>query len=308
MSKAPTGAIVGGVIGGIALIALLAFLLWFFLRKRKQDQAAAQVLQQQADIATAAAFNNNNQVQEIAGTPKPHGGYAPPPVAPIYPEKQTTDSNTQEFYGPPGQQNQSAYTENAYAPGQQNQNAYTETSYGGSQSPPPTYSLPPKQQQQSPNSLVPSPPSNYNELEQRDDRPNSMRMPSPAPAPQGSYNELEQGDVNRPMRSQIPPPPSNYNELEQRDDRPMSMQVPSELAEGEDRRISTVSPLMRQELFADNRGRYAQVPQGPPPQELSASTGGINRRPVGGGSIGRQNAGFDMSGAPLGEEYTSELE
>jgi hypothetical protein len=307
MSKAPTGAIVGGVIGGMALIALVAFLLWFFLRKRKQDQAA-QILQQQADIATAAAFNNHNQVQEIAGTPKPQGPYAPPPVVPIYPEKQTADSNTQEFYGQPGQQNQSAYTENVYAPGQQNQNAYTEASYGGSQSPPPTYSLPPKQQQQSPNSLVPSPPSNYNELEQRDDRLNSMRMTSPAPALPGNYNELEQGDVNRPMRSQIPPPPRNYNELEQRDDRPMSMQIPSELAEGEDRRISTVSPLIRQELFADNRGRYAQVPQGPPPQELSTSTGGVNRRPVGGSRIGRQSAGFDMSGVPLGEEYTSELE
>jgi type II secretory pathway pseudopilin PulG len=285
MSKAPTGAIVGGVIGGIALIALLAFLIWFFLRKRKQDQTAAQILQQQADVATAAAFNNHNQVQEIAGTPKPHGAYGPPPVASIYPEKQTADSNTQEFHGPPGQQNQSTYTENVYAPGQQNQNAYRETSYGASQSPPPTYSLPPKQQQQSPISLVPSPPRNYNELEQRDDRPNSMRMPSPAPAP-----------------------PGNYNEFEQRDDRPMSTHVPSELAEGEDRRISTVSPLMRQELFADHRGRYARVPQGPPPQELSASTGGINRRPVGGSGIGRQSAGFDMSGAPLGEEYTSELE
>jgi hypothetical protein len=135
-----------------------------------------------------------------------------------------------------------------------------------------------------------------------------MRMPSPAPAPPGNYNELEQGDINRPMRNQVPPPPSNYSELEQRNNRPTSMQVPSELAEGEDRRTSTVSPLIRQELFADNRGRYAQVPQGPPPQELSASTGGINRRPVGGSGIGRQSAGFDMSGAPLGEDYANELE
>jgi hypothetical protein len=115
------------------------------------------------------------------------------------------------------------------------------------------------------------------------------------------------------MHIPIPPPPSNYNELEQRDNQPVSLQAPSppsnynELEQGEDRRTSTVSPLLRQELFADNRGRYAQVPQGLPPQEMSASTGGVNRRPVGGSA--RQSAGFDMSGAPMSEEYhTHELE
>ena len=132
---------------------------------------------------------------------------------------------------------------------------------------------------------VPIPPSNYNELEQGDNRPMRMQVPSPS-----NYNELEQRD-SRPMSTQVPSPPSNYNELEQ----------------GEGRRASTVSPLLRQELFADNRGRYAQIPQALPPQEMSASTGGINRRPVGGS--GRQSAGFDMSGAPMSEEYhTNELE
>lgn len=98
--KAPIGAIVGGVIGGIALIAIAGFLIWFCLRKRAQDKAKAQNQQQQADAATAAAFHNPNRISEMGGDPKPPTVF--PPGAGYgqgVPEKPIDNPTTQEMYG-----------------------------------------------------------------------------------------------------------------------------------------------------------------------------------------------------------------
>ena len=63
------------------------------------------------------------------------------------------------------------------------------------------------------------------------------------------------------------------------------------------------------ELGGENRGSW-KTPQGV--QEMNASTGGLNTRPVGVPRVGgreRGRSGFDMSGAPMSEEYQShELE
>jgi hypothetical protein len=48
----PTGPIVGGVIGGIALIAFISFLVSFCLQKQRQDKAIA--------IALLKTSNSNN--------------------------------------------------------------------------------------------------------------------------------------------------------------------------------------------------------------------------------------------------------
>lgn len=59
------------------------------------------------------------------------------------------------------------------------------------------------------------------------------------------------------------------------------------------------------ELGGTNRGSW-NVPHGV--QEMSASTGGIKRRPVGGSRTG-VGQWVDMSGAPMSEEFHShELE
>jgi len=241
-SSTPIGAIVGGVIGGITLIAFLSFLLWFYLRKRKQDKAfalaAAQNEQQEADAATAIAFQNHNRISELGGTHKPTNTYIQPPSPrlAVFSEKQTAGANTAEAYGPQGYGNQSVYGENLHT--------------GSPQSPPPIYTQPPQS-----NPSIPSPPSNYTELEEQ--RTGNGPPVSP-PLSQTGYMGQDQGqrlDVN--------------------------------------------------ELGGANRGSL-NVPQGV--QEMSASTGGINRRPVGGSRTGA-GQWVDMSGAPMSEEFHShELE
>ncbi|PMD36596.1 hypothetical protein L207DRAFT_515113 [Hyaloscypha variabilis F] len=130
-SSTPIGAIVGGVIGGIALIALLSFLAWFCLRKRRQDKAfaEAQNRQQRADAAATAARQNENQLPEMGGTPKPAVAYAqtPSPRTGVFPEKPMDEIDNRHL---------------------------------GSQSPPPSYPHSPQSR-----SSIPSPPSNYTELE-----------------------------------------------------------------------------------------------------------------------------------------------
>ena len=165
------------MIGGIALIALLAFLAWFLLRKHRQDKAKTQtneahVQQQQADAATAAAFHNQQRVSEIGGTAKPAAAYFPPPdmYANVGNEKPAVVANAQEVYRPPP---------NTYG------------SYGnenpGSQSPPPVYAHPPNQHSPA------SPHSGHTELDVQG-RPTSVPPVSPA-ATYPSVNEL--GGNNR---------------------------------------------------------------------------------------------------------------
>jgi type II secretory pathway pseudopilin PulG len=103
-----TGPIAGGVIGGIALIAFISFLVWFCLRKQRQDKAIAiataqnqQQQQKQADATAAIANQNRIRVPKMGATPKPAVAYLQPPSPRkgVFPEK-------------PADGNQSAYVEN----------------------------------------------------------------------------------------------------------------------------------------------------------------------------------------------------
>jgi hypothetical protein len=231
-SSTPTGPIVGGVIGGIALIAFISFLVWFYLRKRRQDKAIAiataqnqqqnqQQQQQQADTAAAAAYQNQNRLPEMGATPKPAVAYMQPPSprTGVFPEK-------------PADRSQSAYVENTRL---------------GSRSPAPSYPQSPQSR-----SSIPSPPlSNYSELEAQ--RRAAGRSPT-SPEFWQTGQGVERQGVN--------------------------------------------------ELGGTNRGSL-NVPPGM--QELGASTGGINQRPVGGQRTGPGQY-VDMSGAPMSDEYHHELE
>ncbi|KAF4637899.1 hypothetical protein G7Y89_g191 [Cudoniella acicularis] len=108
-NNTPIGAIVGGVIGGIALIGLFAFLIWFFFRKRRQDREAraartaqTQYQQQQADSALAAALPNRvfevdgRQTDQVPYLPHPNAAYVPP-------EAEKPPPIIQEYYRPPFQ-------------------------------------------------------------------------------------------------------------------------------------------------------------------------------------------------------------
>jgi hypothetical protein len=220
----PIGAIVGGVVGGIALIALVAFVAWFLLRKHRQDKAAAQsneaqAQQQQADAATAAAFHNHQRISEIGEAAKPAATYIPPDVyANAGNQKPAATANSQEVYRP----QPSAY--GMY--GSENT---------GHQSPPPMYAHPP------PNSHSPaSPHSGYTELDVQG-RPTS----APPVSPTATYPSVN-------------------------------------------------------ELGGENRGSY-QMP--PNVQEMSASTGGLGRRPVGGPRPQAAQPQLDMSGNPMSENW-----
>jgi hypothetical protein len=176
-TSTPIGAIVGGVLGGIALIAFLSFLFWFYLRKRRKDKAfalAATQNQQQADVATAAAFRNQTRITEIGGSPKPAGAYIQPPSprTGVFPEK-------------PLDGNQSAFVVNAHL---------------GSQSPPPSYPQSPQS-----NSSIPDP-SNYSELEEQ--RRAGGRTPtSPLSWQTGQRSEQEASELGGTNRGSwnIPP-------------------------------------------------------------------------------------------------------
>jgi hypothetical protein len=139
----PTGPIVGGVIGGIALIAFISFLVSFCLRKQRQDKAIAiataqnqQQQQQQADaVAATIAYQNRIRVPKMGATPKPAVAYMQPP-----------SPRTGVFPEEPADGNQSAYVENTRL---------------RSRSLPPFYTPLPQSR-----SSIPSPlHCNYNELE-----------------------------------------------------------------------------------------------------------------------------------------------
>ncbi|WQF81609.1 hypothetical protein CDEST_06623 [Colletotrichum destructivum] len=82
--SAPIGAIVGGVVGGVAVIALVGLGIWFLLRKKKQNPQGQQQQQQQQQPPM------NQQHMSYAPGPGPHG--SPPQNAAI--------THTQSFYDP----------------------------------------------------------------------------------------------------------------------------------------------------------------------------------------------------------------
>ncbi|KAH7360741.1 hypothetical protein BKA65DRAFT_473876 [Rhexocercosporidium sp. MPI-PUGE-AT-0058] len=288
-SKTPIGAIVGGAVGGVVVLALLAFLLWFCLRKRKQkrvESAAAQarIQNEQASALTAYGLNNNNNnssnVAEIAGTMKPAAAYGGPaqqqpqyPAMGVYPEKQAAGVGMQEVYRPAlgGQQQQQgvSYSANSHSASQ---------SQSPSQSPPPVYTTP-----SSTHIPVPSPPSQYSELEQAQMQ-NAGGPRASNLSGQGAVSPMGSGfsPGQTPMRMQSPPPPpTGVNELQ---------------SHGE-----------VNELGGQNRGSW-NVPPGV--QEMGGSpsigpSGGIARRPVGGGE---RRSYVDMNGVPLSEEFRHELQ
>ncbi|PVH86981.1 hypothetical protein DL98DRAFT_649817 [Cadophora sp. DSE1049] len=283
-SKTPIGAIVGGAVGGVAVLALLAFLLWFCLRKRKQKRAEsaaahARIQNEQASALTAYGLNNNN-VAEIGGTMKPAAAYGGVPLQQqqqhpamgVYPEKQTAGMGTQEVYRPPmvgGHLSSSSYGENTNTQTSMN-------TYPTSQSPPPVYTNPSS-------TLIPSPPSQYSELAQ-DQTQNGRR----------ASNLSSQGAVS-PMGSGFSPPPGQSQS-------PMRMQSPPPAVAGVGE-LGTNNEV--NELGGENRGSW-NVPPGVQEMGGHSSSGGIARRPVG-GSVERRSQ-VDMNGMPISEEFRHELQ
>ena len=284
--KTPIGAIVGGAVGGVAVLALLAFLLWFCLRKRKQkraESAAAQarIQNEQASALTAYGMNNNN-VAEIGGTMKPAAAYGAPsqqhqqqqqhPAMGVHPEKQTAGVGMQEVYRPAlvgggGHLSSSSYGENT------NTNSSV-NGYPTSQSPPPVYTNPSA-------TLIPSPPSQYSELAQDQGQRRESNLSSQgAVSPMGSGFSPPPGQTQSPMRMQSPPPP----------------------AVGTVNELGTHSEV--NELGGENRGSW-NTPPGVQEMGGHSSSGGIVRRPVGGGS---QRSQVDMNGMPISEEFRHELQ
>jgi hypothetical protein len=170
----PIGAIVGGVVGGIAVIALIGFIAWYCLRKRKQDKAAAAaVQQQQADAATAAAYHNTNHMPEIDGTMtmKPGAGAFAPPPNPNYsspPEKPVAGVAAHE-YRPQAQSQYSSGYGSEIDP------------RGATASPPPLYAHP------SPPTQISSPASGYTELDPTQTARQSVQPVSPAGTNTGTF-------------------------------------------------------------------------------------------------------------------------
>lgn len=336
-SSTPIGAIVGGVIGGIAVIAFLAFLLWFFLRKRKQDKRAAQAHEAQvqagqanaAAAATATAFHNHNRISEIGGAMKPPPTtttYVPPPgVAGVFGEKPSATENTQEIYRPPPDH-------------EQNQSAYADTLNAGAQSPPPpVYSRP--------TATPTSPHSHHNELEQQNTgvaRPASVPPVSPMLTGTTSQGQNQSQGLS-PVGT--PSPGQQYQHMSVVSNMtaiPMTAEpLRPELA-GSNTQLQHQSQSQHQQSYSPRPGfqemsgvnmagvqrppgpppqgiqemnaSVVQKPMGPPPgmQEMSASTGvaasgGVNRPP---GPPGPPQGHYvDMSGAPMSEEFHSaELE
>ncbi|KAH8658838.1 hypothetical protein BGZ60DRAFT_128629 [Tricladium varicosporioides] len=100
----PTGAVVGGVVGGLTLVCLVAFLIWFILRRRRQGR---ELKSAKANAATASAYQAQQGPVEIDGK-QTQGLYAPPQrvYTPIAVEKHASASGVQEYYQP---QSQEAY-------------------------------------------------------------------------------------------------------------------------------------------------------------------------------------------------------
>ncbi|KAH7382215.1 hypothetical protein BKA66DRAFT_570511 [Pyrenochaeta sp. MPI-SDFR-AT-0127] len=76
-SSTPVGAIAGGVVGGVALIALLALLTWFFLRRKKQKaEENPYLLNQRHEVdatPTKYRMDGTSGVYEVDGASTPSG-------------------------------------------------------------------------------------------------------------------------------------------------------------------------------------------------------------------------------------------
>lgn len=97
--KTPLGAIIGGVVGGLAVIALVGAGLLFLLFKRRRDKRNA---------AAAAAFTPAHPQQQGPPPPQPpmpYGApaYKPPPMGVPPPPPMQQPGNTASFYAPPPQ-------------------------------------------------------------------------------------------------------------------------------------------------------------------------------------------------------------
>lgn len=96
--KTPLGAIIGGVVGGLAVIALVGAGLLFLLFKRRRDKRNA---------AAAAAFTPAHPQQQGPPPPQqppmPYGApaYKPPPMGVPPPPPMQQPGNTASFYAPP---------------------------------------------------------------------------------------------------------------------------------------------------------------------------------------------------------------
>ncbi|OBT44880.1 hypothetical protein VE00_04773 [Pseudogymnoascus sp. WSF 3629] len=86
--KTPVGPIVGGVVGGVALLAIVGLLVFFFRRRKR------------AAAASAAAGSPQQQV-----APGPQGPQGPPAYIPdANANKPPLNPNTNSYYGPPAPQ------------------------------------------------------------------------------------------------------------------------------------------------------------------------------------------------------------
>jgi hypothetical protein len=244
-----------------------------------------QAQQQQADAATAAAFHNHHRVSEIGGTMKP----VPEQAGAFAPQQQATYGNGNEKLM--GQQ-------------------VTEDPSPTPQSPPPVYAQPPPQSQPAPQ-VQPAPtspysPSNYTELDTQTLQPGSGHTSVLPVSPVGTHNSnaTELGGSNLGTYQLPASPPNVQQQLYQP---PPNVQEMS----GNAANIRPVSPVgtynsNATELGGSNWGTYQppaspsnvqqQLYQPPPNvQEMSGNAASI--RPV------RQTGGFDMSGAPMSEDY-----
>ena len=306
--KTPIGAIVGGVIGGLALLAVLVLLVWYVLRKRRHDAAASQShqaqLQTQAGTTSGAAFIQSNRISEIAGTMKP------------MPEHAGAFAPQQQAYA--------NRNENEKLMGAQ-VNGYPSPI---TQSPPPVYAQPNGQaQQQQELTMPPHPPSNNTELDNQNLQPGNSRISVPPVSPAGTYNSsmAEMGgstmgttyqpsalppaaqayqsppniqEMNGETYQQIHSPPiaqhqmyqntPNLQEMHQPASSPISQvvyQPPTTLQEMNGSGVYQQQPVTRQQGY--------QSPVNI--QEMSGNAATI--RPVG------QGVQYDMSGAPLSESF-----
>lgn len=79
-SKSNTGAIAGGVVGGILALALLAGLLWYFLihRKKKREQDS---MREKQTLASSGDSANGSPSSQLAGNPYDDPRLTHPPAA-----------------------------------------------------------------------------------------------------------------------------------------------------------------------------------------------------------------------------------
>ncbi|KAL5352802.1 hypothetical protein ACLOAV_002750 [Pseudogymnoascus australis] len=144
--KTPIGPIVGGVIGGVAVLLGLGILIFFLLRRKRAAAASAA-----AAAPTAAAAPQ----QGPQGPQSPHG---PPAYIPDA-NKPPLDPNTNSYYGPPAPQNGGFGAGGGYAgPEMQQQQQYAQQPQQGGYYDPNTgtYYAPVPQQQGSPNPTSPT--------------------------------------------------------------------------------------------------------------------------------------------------------